>query len=194
MNTKSIEYTLCTNCETDNLVTFKYCKKCGYELPRYKQESDINKEQDIQPSKKNFTKFLLPTIAGIFSFLISYFAIDHFFFKAQSFDKVMLSIADEINKNCPFMVDAETRLDNTIAIPPNSFQYNYTLVNKTREMIDTLEVKKNLEPYIINNIRTNPEMKLQRDKKIDIIYYYKDKNGNYLFMICATPEKYLQEN
>lgn len=193
MTTKAMENAVCTNCETDNLSTVKYCKKCGYELPKYKQVSNINKEQDLKPVKKNKSKFLLPTIAGIFSFFISFYAIDHFFFKTQSFDKVMMSIADEINKICPLMVDAETRLDNAIAIPPNSFQYNYTLINTTREMIDTLEMKKNLELYIINNIRTNPEMKLQREKKIDIIYYYKDKNGNYLFMICATPEKYLLE-
>ena len=50
-------------------------------------------------------------------------------FKPPTFDKQMMKTASEINKSCPIMVDAETRLDNTVALPNKTIQYNYTLVN-----------------------------------------------------------------
>jgi len=47
-----------------------------------------------------------------------------------------------------------------------------------------------LEPRIINDVRTNPNMKFLRDKKVTMNYYYMDKDGNYLFTISVTPKKY----
>ena len=38
------------------------------------------------------------------------------------------------------MVDSETRLDNTIALPGNVFQYHYTLVNRTAKEIEIKEI------------------------------------------------------
>jgi hypothetical protein len=51
-------------------------------------------------------------------------------------------------------------------------------------------LKEYLEPNITNFVRTNPDMKFQRDNKVTINYYYKDKDGNYLFTISVTPGQY----
>jgi len=101
-----------------------------------------------------------------------------------------MKTASEINKSCPMMIDSDTRLDNAISLPSNIFQYNYTLVNMEKETIDIDMLKGYLEPNITNFVRTNPDMKFQREKKVTVNYYYKDKNGNYLFKISVTPEQY----
>jgi hypothetical protein len=96
------------------------------------------------------------------------------FFKQPSFNKEMMQVASELNKTCPIMVDDQTRLDNAVALPGNSFQYNYTLINLTKSEVNIDTIKKYLEPSIINNVRTNPGLKIYRDNKVTMIYYYKD--------------------
>jgi hypothetical protein len=101
-----------------------------------------------------------------------------------------MEIASELNKTCPVMVDAETRLDNTVALPDNVFQYNYTLVNMEKSSVDTMAIKNFLVPTVKNFVKTNPQMKYQRDHKTTLNYYYKDRVGLYLFLISITPDQY----
>lgn len=88
------------------------------------------------------------------------------------------------------MVDSETRLDNVDFLHPNTFQYNYTLVNLEKEAVDTLAVKEYLEPYFTDLIRENPAMKDMKEKEVIINYHYTDKSGNYLFLISILPDQY----
>ena len=88
------------------------------------------------------------------------------------------------------MIDAETRLDNAIALPGNVFQYNYTLIHIEKATADPEEMRNLIGPTIINYVKTNPQMKPQRDLKTTINYYYKDKAGLFLLMISVTPDKY----
>ena len=107
-----------------------------------------------------------------------------------SFDKAMMEAASELNTSCPIMVDGETRLDNAMALPDKVFQYNYTLINMEKASVNIDELASYLEPIIVNNVKTNPDLKIYRDNKITMAYYYKDKNGVYLTKIEATPDKY----
>ena len=88
------------------------------------------------------------------------------------------------------MIDANTRLDNTIVLPKKTFQYNYTLINLEKETTDIEEMKKYLEPNITNNIKSNPEMEYYRKRDVTLKYYYYDKHGVFLFNISVTPDKY----
>jgi len=177
----------CDKCGCErNTANAKYCCECGYELPKPMIEEVIVSE----PVKKIDTKKLIGIIVGAITFFIAYFLVQQLFFNTSSFDRALMEAASEINKSCPIMMDSETRLDNTITLPPKIFQYNYTLVNYSKETIDTLYFKNYLEPTIKNFVRTNPDMKFQRDNKVTISYYYKDKEGNYLFTIFVTPEDY----
>jgi hypothetical protein len=106
------------------------------------------------------------------------------------YDKAMMEFASELNKTCPIMVDNATRLDNAIALPGNTFQYNYTIVNMVKKSIAIDELKKVVEPTIINFVKTNPEMKFIRDHKTTVNYYYKDMTGVYLFTISVKPDQY----
>jgi len=112
------------------------------------------------------------------------------FFNTTVYDKAMMEVASELNKSCPIMVDSETRFDNAIALPDNIFQYNYTLINVLKDSINVDEFKDFLDPTITNYVKSNPDMKMMRDRETTINYYYKDKTGIFLFTVSVTPDKY----
>ena len=182
-----MENVICNNCGKSNPTTNRYCNNCGFELPKVQAEVKTESLQQPITSKK---KFNLKGIIGIIIGVGTFFAIQHFFFGVPSYDKAMMQVASELNKTCPVMIDKETRFDNAIALPENIFQYNYTLVNMEMALTDTLAMKSVLEPNIVNFVKTNPQMKVQRDYKTTVNYYYKDKNGIFLFLISVTPDKY----
>ena len=105
-------------------------------------------------------------------------------------EEALIKIANEVNKNSPLMIDRDTRFDNAISLPDNIFQYNYTLVNMEKSAVDTVEIITYLTPILINNARTNPDMKAFLQSEVTLSYSYKDKNGNYLFKIFVTPSQY----
>jgi len=112
------------------------------------------------------------------------------FFKTPSFDKEMVQSSSEINKTLPIMLDQETRLDNTMALPDRVFQYSFTLVNMVKDSIDMTELQGSLETKILNNVKTNPDQKHLRDNNTTMVYSYKDQNGVFLFKIIITPNQY----
>jgi len=178
----------CPKCGCINKSNSKYCRECGFELPKVVFETPQDNQKKKPADKK---KMNLPQIVGIIVGAIVMVAVQQIFFKAPSYDKVMMKWADEINKTCPFMVDKDTRLDNAIALPNKVIQYNYTLVNTEKSEIDTVAFREAMEPSMINTIKTNPDMKIQRDNKTTLSYLYKDKNGNHIITIYISPDKYL---
>jgi len=191
----------CSNCnkKLDNNYTDWQIVNPDKSIDDFKKLICIS-EEDIQkasikekPSKPKGLKYW---IAFAVAFAVFY-AIGQFggeaivkFFRKPAFDKALMEIASELNKTCPIMVDAETRLDNSMALPNNIFQYNYTLVNIDKDSVNIEEARKYLEPTIINVVKTNPEMKVFRDNKTTMNYSYKDKSGIFLLTISITPEKY----
>lgn len=141
--------------------------------------------EQTEKRKKN-----IGTIIGLVVGAVTLVLVQQFFFKAPTYDQVMMHAASEINKSCPIMVDQETRLDNAVALPENIFQYNYTLVNMEKGAIDVAQLENSLKPTLISNVKTNPDMKINRDNKTTMGYYYKDKNGEFLFKILVTPDLY----
>jgi hypothetical protein len=61
------------------------------------------------------------------------------------------------------------------------------LKNIERGQIDTDAIKNYIQPVVTNNLKTNPDMKFQRDNKVSLKYYYKNKNGTYLFSLIVKP-------
>jgi hypothetical protein len=183
-----------TNCysswkEANNDKTFDDFKQlvCISEddLPKEKQKSKFN-------TKKGLKYWAIFTICFACFYAIGQLGGERIaqLFRKPSFDKAMMEYASEINKHCPIMIDNVTRLENAIALPDNIFQYNYTIINSVKDSINVEGLKNYLEPSIVNFVKTNPDMKIVRDNKTTISYYYKDKNGVYLFTISVKPEQY----
>jgi len=178
----------CNKCDADNLENAKYCSNCGYELPK---KDTVQQEYEPKPPKKKNIKPVLGMLVGAAAFLIAYFFVQQMFFKSQPVDKVMMEVASEINKSTPIMLDACTRFDNSIALPSNIFQYNYTLICLEKDSIeDIVELERTVEQNLTNLIRTDPEMKYFRDNNIIVNYNYRDLNGIHLFKISITPDQY----
>jgi hypothetical protein len=130
------------------------------------------------------------TVVGAIVGIAVYFIVKQFFFTPQTFDKAMMQAASEINESCPIMVDQETRLDNAVALPENIFQYNYTLVKMILDSFDLKAFEDYVQPIILNNVRTNPDMKAYRDNEVTMAYSYKDMNGEFITKILITANQY----
>ncbi len=142
-------------------------------------------------SKQNDKKKLnLKTIVGLAFGLIVAILVQQYFFKPPSFDKQMMQVASELNKTCPIMVDAETQLDNAVALPEKTFQYNYTLINMYKDSIDIEKLEEYLKPVILNTIKTNPDLNSFRDNNVVMSYNYKDKNSAHVLKLIFTPDQY----
>lgn len=105
-------------------------------------------------------------------------------------DYALIEVSDKFNNQCPIMLDSQIRIDSTIALPENVFQYNSTLINIEKSQIDINGLKKQLEPKIIHITKTNPSFKGFQEYKTTIKYYFKDKTGDSLFSIIITPDLY----
>lgn len=183
-----MEKATCTTCGKENPVHYKYCFGCGYELPKIKA-AVIEELPPVKPKKKFNKTTVIGIVVGMVFFALAYFAVQQLL-TYPLLDKAMTAMASEINKTCPLMVDAETRLDNSAAMENNTFQYNYTLVNVELETVNPEEMKGQMEAYLVDQIKNNQQMALFRKLKTTINYSYKDKAGKFLFMVSVTPEKY----
>lgn len=190
MNREKINNVTCTNCGADNTSNLKYCSHCGYTLPAIiadnVQPPTVEKEK-----KKKPVGAIVGAIIGVIAVALSNYVVQQIFFKPPSFDKVMMTAASEINKTCPIMIDQYTRLDNAFALD-DKLQYNYTLINVEKSQVNPDTVKKYIEPGIINNVRTSPDLKIYRDNKTTMIYNYRDKNGVFILKFSVTPDMYEQ--
>ena len=181
----------CSKCESQSADNARYCCGCGYELPKLTTAEVSSVSSESKKKNRKRKKEITGMITGGISFLVVAL-IMQFVFKPPSIDKMIMEAASEMNAMCPFMVDSITRLDNTIAMPPKTFQYNYTL-GFLKDDIDDVELdamKNDIESRAINHARTHPDMSELRNRKVSLRHSYKDFAGNYLFSITVTPEQY----
>ena len=91
-------------------------------------------------------------------------------------ESALMKAADEINRNLPMMVDANTRLDATTALPDNKFMYSYTVVGV--DELPAVDVfTQQVRPGLVNLYRTSTDMSQMRNAKTTLIYAYHRKDG-----------------
>jgi hypothetical protein len=117
-------------------------------------------------------------------------AVHVLFFKYSSPDKDVLKFTKEMNKHCPTMIDLETRLDQVNALADNTLHFNYTLIYRDKDSLAIDNLKTFMEPVILNKIKTSPALSKYLDKNLTWIYSYNDKNGDFIFKITYTPDKF----
>jgi len=108
----------------------------------------------------------------------------------QSFDKTLVQLADTLNANLPMMLDKETRFDATFPGPGNRFTYIYTLLNYSKADVDPEVLRRNIQPQILANYKSHPEMKSFRDHDVELHYQYKDKSGIFMLEIVVSPKDF----
>ncbi len=143
-------------------------------------------------SKKPLNKTLIKIIVGALSLILFGLLVYNFVFSGSSHDNRIVEIAEGMNKDCPFMVSNDTRIDNVVAIPGGILQYNYTLVNVMAGQVDITVLKGNIEPFVLSQIKTNLALKEIRDNQVTTEHYFKDRNGVFLFSVQIGPKDYNQ--
>ncbi len=136
----------------------------------------------------NKKRKIVALLGGIIGFILVYFLLQHFIF--PSTDRILQESVERMNKNYPMMIDEYTRIDEVTIPSDKTIQYNYTLVSLTKEEFNKGEIQEQIEPFIINGVKSDPQMKELRDKGITFIYFYQDKNGEFAYQFRVTPEMY----
>jgi len=145
----------------------------------------------ILSSLKGNSKKTIRIIIGAAIFIIACFVVQYFLFRPPSFDEVMRQSAIESGKNCPILVSQQMKLDKVVAMPDNVFSYDYTLLNFEKSQVNEDTLKKYVEPCIINEVKTNPDMKNLRESRVTFAYSFMDKNGELVLKLLITPDNYV---
>ena len=131
----------------------------------------------------------LKIFGAILVFVVLFIIVEKVFFKTHSTDKEVLNFVKGMNRTCPAMVDPETRLDKVIAFADQNLQFNYTLVNQVRDLLPVEQLKRYMEPVILNEIKNSGTLRKFLNKKLTWIYSYNDKNGDFVFKVEYSPEQ-----
>jgi len=145
---------------------------------------------EIGTNKIDMKRLVLIVLAAVIGSIIGKYIIDGISGKQNIFDKNLVQTANQLNKNLPVMLDSETRLDSTMALPGKKFSYYYTLVNYSVDELDIENFENIMKPTILNGLKTNSDLKGFRDNKVTMIYFYKDKNGNEIVKFEFTHDDY----
>ena len=111
-------------------------------------------------------------------------------FQNPSVDEQLLATSQEINKQCPYMVDSLTQLDNTIALPNHLLQYNYTFYKSDKENIDTVALKESMRESLVNKLRTDPKFAIFKEDHVVVGSRFYDRTGHYVCAMQVTPAEY----
>jgi hypothetical protein len=133
--------------------------------------------------KKNLLKILLLFIFVLGAGITGDFIKTKFFStpSEENIQSFLLATAEEINKQCPMTVDADTRLDNVAILSNKTLQYNYTLINQEKKDFDLRIIENKFFPQLLNNAKTSPGLKPLRDFKDGVyITHYKIRPQQYL--------------
>jgi hypothetical protein len=127
---------------------------------------------------------------GILLCIITFISVELIFYRNSSPDRTVLKFAKDMNKQCPMMIDIETRLDNVNALADNTLHFDYTLIYHVKDSLPVENIKNYMQPMILSKIKTSETLSKFLDKKLTWVYSYRDKNGDFIFKLIYTPEQF----
>ena len=104
--------------------------------------------------------------------------------------KTLASATAFINDRCPEVVDSETRLDSVLLSQEDQLIYYYTLPNMESRGINPSAFNAFLLTGIIDNVRSNPDLRMHRDSSITFVFNYSGRNGELISEFSVAPERY----
>jgi hypothetical protein len=116
-----------------------------------------------------------------------FLAIQKIFFRT---DREVIRFVKGMNKTCPSMIDPETRLDKVLTFGTYNLQFNYTLVNQVKDSLPIENLKRYMEPVILEKIKNSGTLRKFLDKNLTWIYSYNDMKGEFIFKVTYTPEQF----
>ncbi|WP_156879205.1 hypothetical protein [Salinimicrobium xinjiangense] len=98
--------------------------------------------------------------------------------------------AEIMNRDCPFVIDENTRLDSVTAPGEDILQNNYTLLLEHRDNIDVEAFQNILKPEITTQLKAMPEAEDLRKTNTTLVYKYFDKDHSFVTDIVMLPGEY----
>ena len=141
-------------------------------------------------NKMNTKSIIIIALAAVIGSFFGGYIFNGLTGRSNVFDKALVEAANQINQNLPIMVDSDTRWDSTMAFPGKVFSYYLTIINYTVDEIDAEAFEIEIRPNLINNIKTNSDMKDFRNNKVTLNYVYRDKNNIEIIQIKITYDDY----
>jgi len=89
-------------------------------------------------------------------------------------------IASDVNTKAPVMIDSSRRFDGIVVLPGNKLQYNYAILNRESKDIDTVVLIKVNRDFLLNIIKTNPDLDWLAKNNVDIVAHFVDNKGAYV--------------
>ena len=104
--------------------------------------------------------------------------------------ETLASATELINERCPEWVDSESRLDSVLLSQEGEVYYYYTLPNREGRGINSSSFTAFLLPEIIDNVRSNPDLRMHRDSSLTFIFNYTGRGGEFITEFKVGPERY----
>lgn len=160
----------------------------------------------MQPKTKNLRlKIIIGIVGWIFIVLVTIVIIGKAALKEvselrkqpSSIDANNITQLEDLvhqnNARCPIMIDEYTRMDSITLLPAKHVLFNMT-VGLKKEDINLDVVKPIIDSAVINDVRNMPVFEAYRQFRTTIVYFYKDREGMFLFSVKVTPDEYQVNN
>ena len=106
------------------------------------------------------------------------------------FDDYLTEFSMKANKNLPKMIDSKVRFDSMVVLPNKTLQSNYTFIAFSKDELNIDEVKRKFLPVLLNEVKTNQNLKLLKDNKVTMVYLFNDKNGSEILKLLFDYNDY----
>ena len=125
-------------------------------------------------------------VKGIFIISIVFSACN----SDQFYQGKLIGMAMMVNKKCPQLLGNGVRMDSVSVLPKKTMQYHYTMLELSKDQLDTTIFKKVVDSTLVIEVKRNPDLKEFRDHEVTLIYTYYDKNHESIANIPIVPNRY----
>lgn len=101
---------------------------------------------------------------------------------AAEIRQALQQTARSMNETLPRMLDADTRLESTVAAG-REFRYNYTLVNYRAAEVDGAVIQQKMRDKLRSNVCDDARMRVFVANKIPVSYAYHGNDGKEITRI-----------
>lgn len=127
---------------------------------------------------------------GLILLVVLYFFADLMFLKPKRVEKQISLIAENLNKECPFIIDISSSLDSVESISAEKIIYYKTLYNQSKGEINFDDVNKYIVPHLLEKTISDKNFNVYRANHLIIDHVFYDRFGSFVNRISITPEMY----
>lgn len=105
-------------------------------------------------------------------------------------DNTIAERAEIMNKDCPFTIDSNTRLDSVSSPENNVLRQNYTLLKDSKAEIDTQAFGNIFKPELKKNLQKANQTEFFKKYNTKLVYRFYDKDRNFITDIILNSNEY----